>query len=248
MVTTPMSSLEDNTATLAWPPPFVIRRSKRARHVRLTIHPDKGLEIVLPMRVNAAEAMQFLNQKRAWVERHAELLHPNNRQQAAAQYDIPSTIELPAIHQTWACQIVASSQPARLIQKPQTLQFTGPSTNIQPYVPALKVWLRKQAMLSLGPWIRQLSQQHNLPFNRLSFRFQRGRWGSCSSDNNISLNVKLLFLPLESVQYVLIHELCHTMHLNHSADFWNTVKRLEPNYQAIDKRIHAMERQVPLWL
>lgn len=248
MVTTPMSSLEDNTATLAWPPAFVIRRSKRARHVRLTIHPDKGLEVVLPMRVNAAEAMQFMNQKRAWVERHAKLLQLNHKQQPAGQYDIPTAIELPAIDQTWTCQIVASPQPASLIQKQQTLQFIGHSSSIQPYVPDLKVWLRRQATLSLGPWIRQLSQQHNLPFNRLSFRFQRGRWGSCSSDHNISLNVKLLFLPSDAVQYVLIHELCHTMHLNHSAAFWNTVKHLEPNYQSIDKRIHAMKNQVPLWL
>ena len=117
-----MSSPKDYTATLAWPPPFIIRRSKRARHVRLTIHPDKGLEIVLPMRVNADEAMQFLDQKRAWIERHAMLLQRNYKQQRADQYDIPTAIELPAIDQTWTCQIMASQQPARLTQKQQTLR------------------------------------------------------------------------------------------------------------------------------
>ena len=66
-----------------------------------------------------------------------------------------------------------------------------------------------------------LSSANNLTYNRVSFRFQKTRWGSCSSKKNISLNYKLLTLKPELIDYVILHELAHTKHMNHSQEFWN---------------------------
>jgi len=67
--------------------------------------------------------------------------------------------------------------------------------------------------------------------NRLSIRAQKTIWGSCSWDNNISLNMKLALAPLEIIDYILVHELCHIKHKNHSSDFWLAVESVLPDYK-----------------
>jgi len=93
-----------------------------------------------------------------------------------------------------------------------------------------------------------VSQEVNLPFKNVSIRGQKTRWGSCSSDQSISLNCKLLFLPSPVVRYVLIHELCHTVHMNHSAAFWALVGCFEPNYRQLDRNLRDARCDVPLWM
>ncbi|NJR40930.1 MAG: M48 family metallopeptidase [Leptolyngbyaceae cyanobacterium CSU_1_4] len=95
---------------------------------------------------------------------------------------------------------------------------------------ALQYWLKRKAEAHLSPWLRLISQEINLPCHQISVRGQKTLWASCSSKKNISLNFKLLFLPPHLVRYVLIHELCHTIHLDHSQKFWALVEHKEPNY------------------
>ena len=74
--------------------------------------------------------------------------------------------------------------------------------------------------------LAQLSRQHNLPYRRAAFRCQRTKWGSCSSQNNISLNINIVFLPEHLQDYILLHELLHVRHKNHSPRFWDELSRL----------------------
>ena len=73
------------------------------------------------------------------------------------------------------------------------------------------------------------------------------RWGSCSSRGRINLNQTLLFLPAHAVRYLLVHELCHTRHMNHSASFWRLVTELMPDYQQHENNLRAATRTLPLW-
>ncbi|HXV97711.1 MAG TPA: M48 family metallopeptidase, partial [Anaerolineae bacterium] len=100
----------------------------------------------------------------------------------------------------------------------------------------------------LVSWLTEMSRIENLPFKRAAIRGQKSRWGSCSSTGTISLNYKLLFLPVSLVRYVLIHELCHTRYLNHSKKFWSLVKQKEPAYKAAQIELRAAWRYVPGWL
>ena len=74
--------------------------------------------------------------------------------------------------------------------------------------------------------LEAFSKHHNLPYNRAAFRCQRTRWGSCSSSDNISLNINIAFLPKHLQDYVLLHELCHIRHKNHSKAFWLSLNKL----------------------
>jgi metallopeptidase YgjP-like protein len=94
---------------------------------------------------------------------------------------------------------------------------------------ALKGWLTHKAEDHLIPWLKRVSDETGLSYSGVSIRQQQTRWGSCSSRRLISLNARLLFLPPDLVTYVLVHELCHTKHLNHSLRFWRLVESYLPD-------------------
>jgi predicted metal-dependent hydrolase len=97
------------------------------------------------------------------------------------------------------------------------------------------------------PWLDELSDQTGLFYGNVSVRGQRTRWASCSSKGNINLNYRLLFLSPDVVRYILNHELCHTVHLNHSRVFWSRLASLEPDYKIFNDRAKRGMEEVPEW-
>jgi predicted metal-dependent hydrolase len=96
---------------------------------------------------------------------------------------------------------------------------------------------RKVARKVLCRRIGELAQLHNFTYNRISIRKQKTRWGSCSSKDNINLNMNLLHLPSELMDYILLHELVHTRVKNHSNDFWDELDTVIPNSRNIDQKL-----------
>ena len=96
---------------------------------------------------------------------------------------------------------------------------------------------RKIARKVLCRRIGELAQLHNFTYNRISIRKQKTRWGSCSSKDNINLNMNLLHLPSELMDYILLHELVHTRVKNHSNDFWDELETVVPNARQIDQKL-----------
>jgi predicted metal-dependent hydrolase len=97
---------------------------------------------------------------------------------------------------------------------------------------------RSEARRVLVRRLEKLSAQHGFYYNKVSIRNQRTRWGSCSAKNNISLNMKLLKLPQELIDYVILHELVHTRIKNHTKAFWRELDRIVGNAKALDARLN----------
>ena len=96
---------------------------------------------------------------------------------------------------------------------------------------------RSNAKAYLTLRINQLANKYGYEFNKLFIRNQKTRWGSCSSKDNISLNMKLVFLPVELQDYVILHELVHTREKNHGKKFWNELDKLVGNAKELRKQI-----------
>jgi predicted metal-dependent hydrolase len=95
----------------------------------------------------------------------------------------------------------------------------------------------EEASRFLKTRLAQLAACNEMPFKKVSIRNQKTRWGSCSADNSISLNVRLASLPVELMDYVLLHELVHTRIKNHGDRFWEFLHRLAPNGEVLRKKL-----------
>lgn len=91
--------------------------------------------------------------------------------------------------------------------------------------------LRREASQHLPARMAHAASTYGFTYNTIKFSHASSRWGSCSSQKTITLNIALMNLPYELIDYVIIHELSHTKHMNHSQEFWNTVAVCDPLYK-----------------
>ncbi len=106
-------------------------------------------------------------------------------------------------------------------------------------LPVIESFLKKLAKEELEPRARRISRKLKIPFDRLFFRNQRTRWGSSSGRGNISINWRIIMTPPGVQDYLIVHELCHQRHMNHSRDYWNLVERCFPDYRTAEAWLKA---------
>lgn len=128
------------------------------------------------------------------------------------------------------------------------LILSGQTANEKLCVNSLRRWLASVARKEFEPRLKALSEVTAMPYNKLQIRAQRTCWGSRSGSGTISLNLCLLFLEPELVRYLMVHELCHGRHMNHSKSFWRLVSKFEPNYPKLDRELTECWNRVPAWL
>lgn len=216
-----------------WPPAYLIRYSKRAKRMSMRILPDEGLEVVVPEGRTEQDAIDFIEQNRGWIERHAEDLDPENLEFGVNRYMHPKKIQLRCINQTYSVTYRKKSRSrVRLRQtKPRHLVFEGRIKDFRSCEKAFHEWLGKQAEIHLLPMLERMSKRTKLTYRQGFIRHQKARWGSCSELGDIYLNMEILFLPKELARYLILHELCHTKVFSHSKRFWNLVASFDPHYE-----------------
>ncbi len=232
-------------------PQYRVRESIKAKHVSLKMTVQGGLEVIIPQGFDQSRIPDILHTKQSWIERTIGRLE-EQRQQLLIESSpaLPEQLALRAIDQLWNIEYQPTGfSRVTLTEKGKSrLILRGSIHNEELCRALLQQWLTHKAYQRLVPWLWSVSQELELPFHKASIRAQKTLWASCSQQCNISLNLKLLFLPPELVRYVFVHELCHTVHLNHSARFWALVEEKDPNYKAIDKELRKSGHYVPGWL
>lgn len=230
-------------------PAYAIRESQRAKRINLRLSPKGELEVVIPIGFDRDRIPAIVQKHQSWIDKHLIKLHNQPPKPDRLTASLPKTIEFLAQTETWSVEYTpANVVSIRISELPQTLILWGNTHNEVLCRKALRSWLTGRAEAILGPWLKALSEDCQLPFQQVSVRGQKTRWGSCSSDRNISLNYKLLFLPPQMVRYVLIHELCHTIEMNHSKRFWALVEQYDPRYKEWDQALRDTSQYIPQWL
>lgn len=225
--------------------PLSVRESRRARYLTLRMLPPHTLELVVPRGTRAAEVDAFVREHRQWIE--------DARRELAERVPVrseglPTTVDLRAIGKTWRVEYRHGlAEPVRCRAAESVLQVSTPDSNRRSAADALRSWLLDEADYHLAPWLLRESQAVGRRPLHVQVRLQRTRWGSCSNSGTVSLNAALLFLEPDVVRYLLIHELCHLIALNHSRKFWSAVERFEPDYEALDRRLTEAWHEIPLW-
>lgn len=96
---------------------------------------------------------------------------------------------------------------------------------------------KRKARRLVNQRVEYYADKMGVSYGRVAMRNQRTRWGSCSADGNLNFNCRLLFLPIELVDYVVVHELAHRRHMDHSPQFWQEVERWLPDYRERRERL-----------
>jgi predicted metal-dependent hydrolase len=225
---------------------FVLRRSGRARRLSLRVFPHGVVEVVAPLRAADTNIRRFVREHADWIARARRQFRAV---QPVSGIEPPAAIELAAVGERWEIEYLPGARRLHC----ETEDAGGRIRLSGPHDPhwqrqRLRAWLVARARATLLPWLDQVSAETGLAYAGATIRRQRSRWGSCSARRTISLNCALLFLAPELVRQLLVHELAHTRHLNHSRAFWRLVASLEPEFEALESRLREAWRSVPAWV
>lgn len=211
-----------------------VRRIANAKFIRIRVDAVGSLLVTAPKRARLSEVTALIQRSRqqlrgllgehgnrhpAW--RHGSRIGDRHSLEIIADERITSI-------KSFARQGVISVRHPQLAT-PETIQASVQA--------AIKKALKREAQAYLPQRLRALADQHGFAYERLRFSTANGRWGSCSSSGTISLNIWLMSLSDELIDYVLIHELAHTEQMNHSRDFWQLVARCLPGYERLKQQL-----------
>ncbi len=205
---------------------ITVRRSVRSSAVRISVAPGGTLRASLPPYAPLFMLRRLINSSRS------ELRGMLTKQQPA--YELRDGEPVGKSHHL---KIIRSSRLAVKRYKQQITVILGPDDEItDPAVvrqvrDAIAAALRIEAKSYLPKRLAYLARQLDCHYDKVRFSHAGGRWGSCSTSGTISLNIALMKLPFELIDYVIIHELCHTKQMNHSPKFWTLVEAADPSYK-----------------
>lgn len=233
--------------THLWPPLYSLRVSTRAKRPFVQIAPNRGLEVIIPKRkyrINPTVIQSLLQENKSWIQKQLQRFILDQNQKMSEPM-LPESLNFLGINKTIHIKYVDLPTQIRLSLNADCLTLKGPIQDTKRIILALKRFLLQQAKEYLLPWLARLSITTGLNYSSAIIRHQTSLWGSCTSKGKISLNSKLLFLPKELIDYVILHELCHTVHLNHSQRFWSLLKKFDPLCLSHRRDLRSYSRYLP---
>lgn len=224
-----------------------MRKSSRAKRLTIKVFPRGRVEVVVPRRTRAADVQAFVRENARWIRDARSAFAVEHPPEAFA---LPKVVSLPGVGRTITVRYEPKpgAKSVRFRPGESELVLSGRVESEKLCLAALKRWLFSVARAEFEPELRALASTMHTPYGKMQVRAQRTCWGSRSSSGTISLNFCLLFLEPDLVRYLMIHELAHGRHMNHSKRFWALVARFESDYRRLDRALTDSWRDVPAWL
>lgn len=222
-----------------------VRRSANIKYLRLRMAPGRGVWVSVPFGVSEAQVQKFVEENKEWIVQ-------SRKNMAVYEKDTGMNLQ-PGAEITTKLHVLKIAQteqphPSYKLEGnvitlfvPERVEFSRIEKIVQQFL--VEVY-RMEAKQYLPPRVKYYAVKFGFNYGRLTFRDNVSNWGSCSVENNISLNVKLIKLPDEIIDYVILHELCHTVEKNHSEDFWKLVGKVCPGYVHLRTRLKNYNTRV----
>ncbi len=194
-----------------------VRKSKTAKHIKLQMHPERGIEVVIPYRKSFDIANSIINEHINWIEN----VHKKSNSLQNKYFYLGREITYDSFP-----KLYEKIEHEKLFDETKIISEKKYDN-----------FLKKTGKEYLAERINSLANTYGLKFNELRVRKLVSRWGSCTSKKVITLNYKLMKCDAILIDYVIIHELFHLVEMNHSVKFWNLVKKVYPNYKELKLRL-----------
>lgn len=216
---------------------ITVSRTKRARRITLSVRPPDRVRLSVPTWVSMKEALRFADSKAEWVRG------------ALAKYAEKNPVEIVAMPYSTRRHHLELSPSARVgikscvrhgvirIEYPLERDYRDPDIQAAIKKGIEEAW-RAEAKDYLPARVAELAREHGFRYGRVTVRNTVSKWGSCSVRNDLSLSIHLLRLPDHLIDYILLHELCHTVHKNHGPDFHRLLdEQTEGRHRALNKEL-----------
>jgi len=213
-----------------------VKKSKRAKQLCLKAN-IFGLYVVVPIiNYEIDEVMRFLDIKKEWILETSEYYGRLRNECGEENLKINTISFLGKRYNLRITKDVAAS--VMVSDNLKTITFHV--TDRRRYKDDIKRWYLAETKKIVSELIDLIRKRNPIlpAYNRVSIKDQHSRWASCSKNGNLNFNLLLASLPVELVNYVIVHELAHLIELNHSKEFWNIVKLLDPEFQQHRKLLH----------
>src|SRR5437588_4593326 len=197
---------------------YTVRRSTRARRVRVSVHAHTGVEVVLPQRAPERAAAAAVSELRPWIEGRLDEAREALALIAARAGKVP--------YLGRALQLVPQQGRSRVHRDGERLLVPEGDTR-----GAFERYYRRTARRQIAPRLDRAVALAGLSYGDLTIRGQRTRWASCSTSGRMSFNWRLLLAPEQVLEYVVWHEVCHLAILDHSPRFWALLARHRPSWR-----------------
>jgi predicted metal-dependent hydrolase len=214
---------------------YRVRRNRRARGFRVNVSPGEGVVVVIPWRTSLKEVPPMMEKWGPWLEEKADKFGcwqgPLIKQYASGSQLLvlgkPRVLDLSVLP--------AGKSRARVTLEGETLRLVVQPEDIWDPRPVLEKWLRRFARQELEDRVKHWSEVTGLSPARIIIGERKTRWGSCSSRGTLSFCYRLIMAPPEVVDAIVIHELCHLVHMNHSRRFYSLFERYCPDHEDAEK-------------
>jgi predicted metal-dependent hydrolase len=228
---------------------YTVRVSERARRVRLLVTPREGLVVVVPRRFPVSRVPAIVAEHATWARRMLGRTEEHRTHLAEhADAPVPDRVAMPGIGLVWTVETRPGPGPGvRGRARGDVLTLTGQVDDRDACFAALRRAVSRAAAERLPLMLGGVEAETGWSATRVSVRHQRTRWGSCSAAHAVSLNESLAFLPQRLVRYVLVHELAHTVRLDHSPQFWALVEAHDADWKTARRDLRDAWRHVPVW-
>lgn len=205
--------------------------------MRLSVGPGGDIRVSLPYWVPYRVAEEFVKAKRQWVagHQHSSAVTVEHGSHIGKSYRIYFNQE-PAASKVTARvyhREVYITHPATIAASHQSVQSKAHSASIRA--------LKKEAERLLPERLQALADNHGFSYASVGVKQLKSRWGSCSSSQEITLNLFLMQLPWYLIDYVLLHELTHTKHMEHGPSFWRELEKHLPNARSLRAEINTYQ-------
>ena len=217
----------------------LFKHSHRARHLNISVKPFAGARVSVPVGMSYNSAIRIVIEKKLWIKQHLDKMKEFEKQQT--QFDEDSGY-CTKHHKLNLRKGSRNNISVRLSKgKINVIYPEGQNSNSKEVQAGIRKGIERalkiEAKQYLPDIVKKLADKFEFKYNKLALKNIKSRWGSCSRKNNINLSIHLMRLPEHLIDYVILHELVHTVHHNHSARFWKSLGDVTGNAKKLDKEL-----------
>ncbi|MBM9547498.1 M48 family metallopeptidase [Leptospira sp. 201903074] len=203
------------------------RKTTKGRNISLVVYQNGKVVLKHPERVPKKQLDEFISEKRDWIQSKLNQIPK----------DIPQRLKFTTgekIHIFGNLTTIHLTEQKKYSFLDEILQIPATKSELS-RIRKGKLILKELLLKKIEPMIDSVSTNLNTKVSKISIKTMRSLWGSCNSKNQISLNLSLVHCPDHIIEYIILHEIAHTIEHNHSSKFWKIVKSQNPNYKDAEK-------------